>query len=114
MEDLFAAGPAARHQVPLGQQLPEPLLHASSAPGGGLAAGAARLPTFSFSFAPLHADDARAQRAVRHERLPPLLVLPGNEVGTTPRLAKPLAAQCVAARTYLVPSTAHASPHAVL
>ena len=64
----------------MGQQLCEQGQHASSAPGGGLREGPARLPAFSFSFAPLHSDAHQAQRAVRHERLPPLLILPGSEV----------------------------------
>ena len=104
VEDLFAEGSAARQQQSSGQQLPRQgqLLHASSAPYGGLTEGPARLPTFSFSFAPLQADAAQAQRAVRHERLPPLLVLPGNEVGAkVPTLQKALQASCMAARSSL-------------
>lgn len=69
-----------RQQAPMRQQLSEEGQHASSAPGGGQREGPARLPAFSFSFAPLHAEAHQAQRAVRHERLPPLLVLPRSEV----------------------------------
>ena len=88
-EGLLAEGSAAQQQMRSGQQPLEQGQHASSAPGGGLAAGVARLPTFTFSFAPPHADAAHAQRALRHERLPPPLVLPGSEVWTPPLMSLP-------------------------
>lgn len=67
-----------------GQQLPEQGHHLSSAPHGSLTAAeaAARLPAFAFSFTPMHAVASQSQRAIRHERLPPPLILPGSEVRT--------------------------------
>ena len=66
------------------QQAAEQAPHSSSAAHAALRPpeAAQGLPACAFAFPPLHAG--RAQTAVRHERLPPPLVLPTCEVGLYP------------------------------